>query len=78
MLRSPDDPLVSSSGGRRQSQESWSNISVASSHMTDDVGADGFGDSTVSIWSFMKVSLSLHVPLVKGLMARSDSEFVGY
>ena len=78
LLESPDVSLLPLSGIPHQSQESQSNISVASSHTTDHMGADHLKESFASVWSFMKVSFFLHVPFLKGLMVWSDSEFVGY
>jgi hypothetical protein len=78
LLESPDVSLPSSSGIPRQSQESQSNISIASSHTTDHIGADHLKESFAGVWSFIKVSLFLHVPFLKGPMVWSDSEFVGY
>jgi hypothetical protein len=78
LLESPDVSLPSSSGIPRQSQESQSNISVASSHTTDHMGADHLKESFAGALSFIKVSLFLHVPFLKDSMVWSDSEFVGY
>lgn len=58
LLESPDGSLQSS-GVPRQSQESQSNISVASSHTTDHVGVDHLVDSYAGVWSYIQVSLFL-------------------
>ena len=78
LLESPDASLPSSSGIPRQSQESQSNISVASSHTTDHLGAEHLMESFAGVWSFINVSLFPHAPFLKGSMAWSDPEFVGY
>jgi hypothetical protein len=68
LLITPPSILLSSSGAPRQSQESQSNISVASSYTTDHVGADNLLQSFSSVWSFIKVRLFLRGPEFGGMV----------
>jgi hypothetical protein len=67
----------SESWATRQSQESESNISFASSYTSDHVGAQGMKQGSSGLWLFLKVSLFLHVPFLKSSIAWPHSELVG-